>query len=291
MFPVEFEYEAPTTVAEAIRLLAESGGEAKILAGGHSLLPMLKLRLAQPPLVIDITRIPGLSGISEHDGGLQIGATTTETEIQDSELVQRLCPLLAETAAHIGDQQVRNRGTIGGTLVHGDPAADMTAAFLAVGGSVTVQGPNGTRKIAADDLFLDMMTTSLEPDEVLTSVWVPSIGARTGSAYEKFANAASGYAIAGVASVVSLATDGTVESARIAITGVGSKATRASAVEAALQGKRLDDQAIAAAAEHAVDGLELIGDLHADEDYRAHLGKVIAKRSIQRAVARAATKS
>ncbi|MDB5076682.1 MAG: xanthine dehydrogenase family protein subunit [Chloroflexi bacterium] len=291
MFPVEFEYEAPTTVEEAIRLLAESGGEAKILAGGHSLLPMLKLRLAQPPLVIDIGRIAGLSGVSEQDGGLRIGATTTETAIQDSELVQRLCPLLSETAAHIGDQQVRNRGTIGGTLAHGDPAADMTAAVLAAGGSVTVQGPNGERTIPADDLFLDMMTTALEPDEVLTSVWVQTEGPRTGSAYEKFANAASGYAIAGVASVITLAADGTVARARIAITGVGSKATRASGVEAALQGKRADDQTIAAAAEHAVEGVDLIGDLHADESYREHLAKVIARRSIQRAVGRAATKS
>src|SRR5579859_631594 len=160
MFPAEFAYEAPTSVAEAVRLLQESGGDAKILAGGHSLLPMMKLRLVQPPLLVDISHIPGLNDIEQQGDSLQIGAMTTEQVIQDSPLVQRLCPLFSETAGHVGDPQVRNRGTIGGTLAHGDPAADMTAAFLALGGSVTVVGPGGERTIEAADLFLDMMTTS-----------------------------------------------------------------------------------------------------------------------------------
>src|SRR5579864_2247444 len=149
MFPAEFDYQAPSSVAEAVQLLQQSGGEAKILAGGHSLLPMMKLRLVQPPLLVDISRIPGLTGIERADGGLRIGALTTETEIQDSPLVRQVCPVLGETAAHIGDQQVRNRGTIGGTLAHGDPGADMPATFLALEGSVRVVGPNGERSIAA----------------------------------------------------------------------------------------------------------------------------------------------
>jgi len=290
MYPVEFDYQAPGTVAEAIALL-EQNEDAKILAGGHSLLPMLKLRLSQPSLVVDIGRIPGLSEITEEGGSLRLGAMTTQVAIMDSDLVRRLAPLLAETAEHVGDPQVRNRGTIGGTLAHGDPAADQTASFLALGGAVTVIGPNGEREISADDLFLDMMTTALEPNEVLVSVHVPVQGAHTGSAYEKFANPASGYAIAGVAAVITLGDDGTCVTARVAITGASSKATRAEGVEAALQGKRLDDAAIAAAAEHAAEGLSLISDLHASEEYRAHLAKVCTRRAVARAVGRAAAGS
>ena len=291
MFPVDFNYEAPASLEEAVQLLQQADGDAKILAGGHSLLPMLKLRLSQPALLVDIQHIPGLVGIEEADGGLRIGAMTTQTAIMDSPVVQRVAPLLAETAAHVGDQQVRNRGTIGGTLAHGDPAADQTAAFLALGGSVTAIGPNGERTIAADDLFLDMMTTAIEPDEVVTSVTVPALAPRTGYAYEKFANAASGYAIVGVASVITLDGQGLCQEARVAITGAASKATRATGVEGALRGKRLDDQTIAAAAEHAAEELSLIGDLHATEEYRAHLAKVLTRRSVQRAVGRAATGS
>jgi len=290
MYPVEFDYQAPGTVAEAIALL-EQNEDAKILAGGHSLLPMLKLRLSQPSLVVDIGRIPGLSEITEEGGSLRLGAMTTQVAIMDSDLVRRLAPLLAETAEHVGDPQVRNRGTIGGTLAHGDPAADQTASFLALGGAGTVIGPNGEREISADDLFLDMMTTALEPNEVLVSVHVPVQGAHTGSAYEKFANPASGYAIAGVAAVITLGDDGTCVTARVAITGASSKATRAAGVEAALQGKRLDDAAIAAAAEHAAEGLSLISDLHASEEYRAHLAKVCTRRAVARAVGRAAAGS
>ena len=291
MFPAEFDYQRPGSVAEAVALLAQHDGEAKVLAGGHSLLPLLKLRLAQPALLVDISRIPELSGIKEANGGLRIGAMTTETTIQDSDLVKRLVPLLAETASHVGDQQVRNRGTIGGSLAHGDPGADMPAAFLALNGRVTVVGKNGERTIAGADLFVDMLTTSLEPDEVLTIVQIPALPARTGTAYEKFANAASGYAIAGVAAVITLDAQGVCADARIAITGAGNKATRATAVEGALRGKRLDDAAVTAAAEYAADGLSLISDLHADETYRAHLARVCTRRAVQRAVGRAATGS
>jgi aerobic carbon-monoxide dehydrogenase medium subunit len=289
MYPVNFEYEAPSSIDEAIRLLATHDGEAKILAGGHSLLPMLKLRLAQPPLLVDISRIPGLNTIEQSNGGVRIGAMTTETAIQDSDVLQKYAPLLSETAGQVGDQQVRNRGTIGGTLAHADPAADMTAAVLASGGVVTVKGADGEREISADDLFVDMMTTSIDQNELLTSVWVPAIGPRTGWAYEKFANPASGYAIVGVAALITLAGDGTVGSSRIAITGAGSMATRAKGVESALQGQRPDDKTIAAAADHAAEGLNLIGDLHADETYRAHLATVMTRRAVQRAVGRAAT--
>ena len=289
MYPADFAYERPGTLGEAISLLQQSDGEAKILAGGHSLLPMMKLRLVQPPLLVDISRIPDLMGIEEVDGALRIGAMITETELQDSPLVQRLCPLLAETAGYIGDPQVRNRGTIGGTLAHGDPGADMPAAFLALEGTVTVIGPNGERRIAATDLFVDMLTTALEPDEVLTSVQVPVLGPRTGSAYEKFANAASGYALAGAAAIVTLDENGACADLRVAITGVANKAARLTAVEDALRGQRLDDAVIAAAAEQAPEGLFLLSDLHADEDYRAQLAKVVTRRAVQRAASRAAT--
>jgi carbon-monoxide dehydrogenase medium subunit len=290
MYPAEFDYQAPTTVAEAVALLQQNE-DAKVLAGGHSLLPMLKLRLSQPSLLVDIGRIAALKGITEAGGGLRLGAMTTQQEIQDSPLVKKICPLLAETASHVGDPQVRNRGTIGGTLAHGDPAADQTAAFLALGGTVTTMGPNGERTIAADDMFLDMMTTALEPDEVLISVSVPGQPARTGSAYEKFANAASGYAIVGVAAIVTLDEQGACSGARVAVTGAGSKATRALGVENALVGKRLDDAAIAAAAAHAAEGLSLMSDLHASEEYRAHLATVYTRRAVTRAAARAAAGS
>jgi len=290
MYPAEFDYQAPSTVAEAVALLQQNE-DAKVLAGGHSLLPMLKLRLSQPSLLVDIGRIEDLKGITEENGALRLGAMTTQQVIQDSDLVKKVCPLLAETASHVGDQQVRNRGTIGGTLAHGDPAADQTAAFLALGGTVTAMGPNGERTIAADDLFLDMMTTAVEPDEVLVSVSVPSQPARSGSAYEKFANAASGYAIVGVAAVVTLDEQGACKGARVAITGAGSKATRALGVEGALVGHRLDDAAIAAAAEHAAEGLSLMSDLHASEEYRAHLATVFTRRAVTRAAARAAAGS
>jgi len=290
MYPAEFDYQAPATVAEAVSLLQQNE-DAKVLAGGHSLLPMLKLRLSQPSLLVDIGRIAELKGITEENGSLRLGAMTTQQVIQDSDLVKKVSPLLAETASHVGDPQVRNRGTIGGTLAHGDPAADQTAAFLALGGTVTVLGPNGERTIAADDLFLDMMTTALEPDEVLVSVSVPGQPARTGSAYEKFANAASGYAIVGVAAVVTLDEHGACSGARVAITGAGSKATRALGVESALAGRRLDDATVAAAAEHAAEGLSLMSDLHASEEYRAHLATVFTRRAVTRAAARAAAGS
>ncbi|HVC81391.1 MAG TPA: xanthine dehydrogenase family protein subunit M [Chloroflexota bacterium] len=290
MYPAEFDYQAPATVAEAVSLLQQNE-DAKVLAGGHSLLPMLKLRLSQPSLLVDIGRIAELKGITEENGSLRLGAMTTQQVIQDSDLVKKVSPLLAETASHVGDPQVRNRGTIGGTLAHGDPAADQTAAFLALGGTVTVLGPNGERTIAADDLFLDMMTTALEPDEVLVSVSVPGQPARTGSAYEKFANAASGYAIVGVAAVVTLDEHGACSGARVAITGAGSKATRALGVESALAGRRLDDVTVAAAAEHAAEGLSLMSDLHASEEYRAHLATVFTRRAVTRAAARAAAGS
>lgn len=291
MFPVEFDYVAPASLQEAVALLREHGGDAKILAGGHSLIPTMKLRLAQFPLLVDIGRIPGLDRIERHGDHLHIGALVTQRQVETSALIGDLCPLMAETAGQVGDVQVRNRGTVGGTLAHGDPAADMPAALLALDGSVQVVGPNGERTIPASALFVDMMTTALEPDEVLTSATVPVLGPRTGSAYEKFANAASGYAIAGVAAVIGLDAGGLCTVARIAITGASSKATRATAVEVALLGKRLDDPTVAAAAVHAAEGLSLIGDIHADEAYRAGLARVLARRAVLKAAARAATRA
>ena len=281
MYRRQFEYYRPGSVQEAVQLLA-GNPEAKVLAGGHSLLPAMKLRLATPAALVDIGRIPGLRGIST-DGGVRIGAMTTYNELLDSAALRQILPIIAETAYIVGDPAVRARGTLGGSLAHADPAADFPAVILALGGSVKAVGHNGERTIAADDLFVDLLTTSLEPDEVLTEIDIPTPSGKTGMAYEMIAHPASGYAVVGVAAVVSLGDDGKVSSARIAVTGATSKATRATAAEQALQGKPLGADSIAAAAAAAPDGLEINGDHFASEDYRRHLVSVLTKRALARA--------
>jgi carbon-monoxide dehydrogenase medium subunit len=283
MFPSDFEYAAPTTLDEAIKLL-QSNEEAKVLAGGHSLLPLMKMRLANPPMLVDIGRIPELRKIAVN-GGLSIGATVTYHEIERSAEVKERCPLLLEVVHNIGDAQVRNRGTLGGSLAHGDPAADMPAVVLALGGTLKARGPNGERSIPADDFFVDMLQTQLDHDEILTEITIPQHGGKVGMAYEKFKHPASGYAIVGVAALLGLDDRGTISECRIGITGAGPKVQRATLAESILMGQQPAAENISAAAEQAVSGLELLGDLAASEEFRAHLVCVHVRRALERAVA------
>ncbi len=285
--PAAFDYHTATSVNEAIALLQQYGDDAKLLAGGHSLIPMMKLRLAQPGHLIDLGRISGLSYIREEDGAVAVGAMTTYTTIEESEVLARYFPLLPEGTALIGDPQVRNRGTIGGSIAHNDPAADMPGIVLALKADILVQGPNGVRTIKADDFFLGMFETALQPDEIVTEIRFAIPPAHTGSAYSKLANKASHYAVAGCAAVITLNDDGTCSAASVVITGASVKPTRASAVEATLLGKKLDEPTIAGAAAHAAQGLELIEDLHGSKAYRAQMAVVMARRAISRAAERA----
>jgi carbon-monoxide dehydrogenase medium subunit len=285
--PAAFDYHVAKTVDEAIALLQEHGGEAKLLAGGHSLLPTMKLRLAQPGHLIDLGRIDGLSYIREENGYVAIGALTTYSKIERSDLLARRFALLPEGTALIGDQQVRNRGTIGGSVAHADPAADMPGMVLALKAIIVARGPSGQREINADDFFQDLFTTALAENEVVTEIRLPLLPAHSGSAYEKLANRASHYAVAGCAAVVTLNDDNTCASASVVITGASVKPTRATAVENALAGKVLDEATISAAASHASDGLELIEDIHGSKAYRAQMAGVMAKRALLRAVERA----
>lgn len=279
MYPNVFEYHRATSVEEAVGILS-ADPEAKILAGGHSLIPAMKLRLAMPGMLVDLSQIDSLKGITV-DGGATIGAMTTYRQLLDSDELASAFPVIRTTAKVVGDPAVRNRGTIGGALAHSDPAADYTAVMLALDASVNVTGSNGERTIAADDLFVDLFTTSMEPDEILTSITIPAADG-AGMAYHKHAHPASGYAVVGVAVVLKM-NGGTCSSARIAITGATSYAMRATAAEQALVGKALDTTSIAAAAAMASDGLDLNGDVYASADYRANLIRVLAKRAITEA--------
>ena len=283
MIPAQFDYEAPQTLDQAIALLAQHPDDAKLLAGGHSLIPAMKLRLAQPQLLIDIGRIADLAYIREEADQIRIGAMTTHYAIESSERLQKLCPLLPECAAQIGDVQVRNKGTIGGSVAHSDPAGDWPAAIIALRAQMVVAGSAGERVIDADDFFVDMLTTALEPSEILREIRIAAPQGRVVQAYQKVRHPASGFAVVGVAVNLQLAADGTCESAGVGVTGVGSKAYRATAVEAALSGKPLTEQTIAEAAAHATDGIDANSDLYASEDYRRHLAEVHTRRALARA--------
>jgi carbon-monoxide dehydrogenase medium subunit len=260
-----------------VALLAQHGDAAKLLAGGHSLIPAMKLRLAQPKVVVDIGRISTLSYIREAGGKLAIGAMTTHQEIAASRLLQDKCPLLPETASHIGDVQVRNKGTIGGSLAHADPAADYPATILALDAEIEVAGPNGRRTIRAGDFFVDLLQTAIAATELITEIRVP-VTAKT-VAYVKTEQKASGFALAGVAAVIS------PSGVRVGVTGIAAKAYRATGVEQALKGQ-MTANAIALAATHAADGVEPLSDIHASAEYRAHLAQVNTRRALERAVSR-----
>lgn len=284
MIPARFNYEAPQTLDEALALLAANPDDAKILAGGHSLIPAMKLRLAQPALLVDIGRLKDLAYIRDEGDQLAIGAMTTHYALESSELLSRICPLLPECATHIGDVQVRNKGTIGGSLAHSDPAGDWPAAVIALKAQLVVIGTNGERTIAADDFFVDLLTTALSPDEILREIRVPKPSGRFGHSYQKVRHPASGFAVVGVAAALQLSSSGSCEEASIGITGVASKGYRAAAVERALTGQALSDETIAAAAAQATVGVDANSDLYASEDYRRHLAKVYTKRAIHKAV-------
>jgi carbon-monoxide dehydrogenase medium subunit len=283
MIPAAFHYVAPRTVDEALTALADYGEDAKILAGGQSLLPLMKLRLANPKLLIDLAKISALSGITQHDDKFVIGALTTHYVIESSGLLKKGCPLLPQIARAIGDVQVRNRGTIGGSIVHADPAADWPAALLALRAELTVRGRSGERVLKAEEFFLGPMTTAIEPTEILTEIRVPVASRRSSSAYQKMAQQASGFAIVGVA--VSLKSDvaGKCEEIGIGVTGLSDKAFRAEAVEERLRGKKLTAKWIEESAAHVADGIEPLEDLHANAEFRAHLARVYTVRALQQA--------
>src|SRR6266568_2205944 len=275
--PAAFDYHPATSVDEAIALLQQYGDDAKLLAGGHSLLPTMKLRLAQPGHLIDLGRISGLSYIHEEDGAVAVGAMTTYATIARSDVIGQHFALLPEGIEQIGDQQVRNRGTIGGSVAHSDPAADMPGIVLALKADMLVQGASGVRTIRADDFFQGLFETALQPGELITEIRFAIPPARSGSAYTKLPNKASHYAVVGCAAVVTLDTDGTCTSASVVITGASVKPTRAGGVEAGLVGKKLDEATVANAASQAADGLELVEDIHGSKAYRTQMAAVFAK--------------
>ena len=283
MYPAQFDYHSPASVQEAISLLGRLKDDAKVLAGGHSLLPMMKLRLAQPKHLIDLRKVPGLSGIKEDGGAIAIGALTTHYAVESSSLLKQKCPLLSEAAGTIGDPQVRNMGTIGGSLAHADPAADYPAAVIALGAELVAEGPKGKRTIKVDDFFKGLLTTALQPQEILVEIRIPSWPAGTGMAYMKFPHPASRFAVVGVATLVTA--DG--KKVGVGITGAGTKATRARGVEAALAGKPLDAATIKAAAEKAADGVDVQADLQGSVEYKTHLLKVYCRRALEAALSRA----
>ena len=279
MITAPFDYEAPESVEEAIRMLHENGEDAKLLAGGHSLLPLMKLRLAMPTVLVDLRRIPGLHGVQQENGGWRIGPMTRHADLEDTPELG----VVARAAGLIADQQVRNRGTIGGSLAHADPASDLPAVLLAVEGSVTARGPNGERSIPASELFQGYLTTTLAQDEMITDVRLPALEGY-GFGYQKFTRRAEDWAMVGVCALVSRAPDGSCDDVRIGLTQMGATPLRATAAEDALRGGALDDGSIAAAAEQAAEGTDPPGDLNATPDYKRHLARVLTRRALEEAV-------
>lgn len=278
-----FTYEAPTTVDDAVKALGRSR-EAKVLAGGHSLIPLMKLGLTEPDLIVDIRRIAGLREIKSEDGAVVVGALATHRSIADHAVIRKTLATLAEAAAVVGDLQVRSRGTIGGSLAHADPAADEPAPTLALDATIRVIGPKGRRDIPAREFFKSAFETALGPNEIVIEVRFPMPTGRYGSAYAKFAHPASGFAIVGVAAIVALKGDGTVERAAIGVTGAAAAPFRATAAERALAGTRGDASAIATAATKAAEGVTALSDLVASGEFRQHLVTVYARRALERAI-------
>ncbi len=273
MIPAQFDYVAPESLDDALAALR--GEDAKVLAGGHSLLPLMKLRLAAPALLVDLRRVPGLSGIQRENGTVRIGAMTHHHDVATAGL-----GLASRAASTIADQQVRNRGTIGGSLAHGDPAADMPAVLLACEGAVTVRGDAGQREVAAADLFQDFLTTAVGDDEILTEIRLPLLEGY-GFGYHKFNRRQEDWAMVAVCALVKKAADGSCEDVRIGLTHMSSIPLRATAAEEALRGKPLDAASIAAAAEQAAEGTDPPADLNASEDYKRHLARVLTRRALE----------
>jgi carbon-monoxide dehydrogenase medium subunit len=278
MITAPFDYEAPESLEEAIRMLHENGEDAKLLAGGHSLLPLMKLRLAAPTVLIDLRKIPGLHGIQRDDGNWRIGPMTRHADLQDTPELG----VASRAASLIADQQVRNRGTIGGSLAHGDPASDLPGVLLACEGELTVRGTGGERTIVAADMFEDYLTTALEHDEVITEVRLPALEGY-GVGYQKFTRRAEDWAMVGVSALVKKGADGSCEDVRIGLTNMASTPIRASAAENALRGGALAAESVAAAAEQAAEGTEPPGDLNATPEYKRHLARVLTRRALEEA--------
>jgi carbon-monoxide dehydrogenase medium subunit len=272
MIPASFDYSAPDTLDEALNLLKDAGGDAKVLAGGHSLIPLMKLRLAAPSHLIDLARVPGLRGVRRENGTLRIGAMTTHAEIAGSAEVHNAAPALSEAAGSIGDRQVRARGTIGGSLAHADPAADLPAVMLALGATFALRSPSGERTVPADQFFVGLLESDVHGDEILIEIRVP---ANARSAYEKMPNPASHYAMVGVAVALG-------DEPRVGVTGAAPVAYRATGAEAVLRSATLSADTAARAAAAAYDDRELLSDIHASAEYRAHLVAVVTQRALVR---------
>jgi len=287
MIPAAFDYHAPTTIGEATALLARLGEDAKVLSGGQSLIPLMKLRLANPAHVVDINGIPGLSGIREADGFLRIGALTRESELEESELIRTRYPLLHDTSKVIADPVVRNLATVGGNLAHGDPANDHPATMLALGAEVVAIGTKGERRIAIGSFFTGPFETSLKPDEILVEIRIPQPAARSGGAYLKLERKVGDFATAAVAVQLTLAANGACDQVGIGLTNVGLTSIKATKAEAALKGKAPDEATIKRAAELAAEAAEPSADLRGSVEYKKDLVRVLTARALRRALERA----
>jgi carbon-monoxide dehydrogenase medium subunit len=286
MIPPSFQYHAPGSVDDAVALLDELGDEAKLLAGGHSLLPMMKLRFAEPEHLVDINNIESLKGIREENGEIVIGAMTSENALIQSELLQQKCPLLPEAARLIADPQVRNRGTIGGDIAHGDPANDHPALMMALEASFTLVGPNGSRQVAATDFYLGTFYTALEPNEILTEIRFAPQAANAGASYHKLKRKTGDFATAAAVAVIEMSGD-TCQSARIALTNLGQTALRASDAEAVLTGQAITEDLIEQAAQKAMAICDPADDQRGDAEYKTHMGGEMTRRAIRTAIERA----
>jgi carbon-monoxide dehydrogenase medium subunit len=280
VIPGEFDYTAPDSLDAALAALGAGDEDAKLLAGGHSLIPLMKLRVAFPSLLVDLRNVAGLRGVDREDGNWLIGPMTRHADLQTN----RDLGVIAEAAGLIADQQVRNRGTIGGAIAHGDMAGDLPAVLLATEGTVTAHGRSGTREIAAADLFQDYLTTALEPDEIITEIRMPVLDG-WGYGYEKFTRRAEDWAMVGVCTLVKRAGDGSCEDVRIGLTNMGATPLRARAAEEALRGGSLEADAIARAADQAAEGTDPPADLNASSEYKRHLARVLCRRALERAAA------
>jgi aerobic carbon-monoxide dehydrogenase medium subunit len=278
VIPPEFDYTAPESLDDVVAALRDGGMDAKVLAGGHSLIPLMKLRLAAPTLLVDLRKVPGLRGVQRENGHLRIGAMTRHADVQDDPQTG----LIGHVARTIADQQVRNRGTVGGSVAHGDPASDLLAVMLAYEASMTIVGPDGAREVPASEFFHDYLTTAVGEGEVLTEIRVP-VHEGWSYGYAKFNRRAEDWAMVAVSALVDLGDDGVVRDARIGLTHMAGTPLRATAVEEALRGQRLDEATIASASEHAADGTEPPGDLNATPDYKRHLARVLCKRALAEA--------
>ncbi|HEX9064693.1 MAG TPA: xanthine dehydrogenase family protein subunit M [Streptosporangiaceae bacterium] len=279
MIPAKFDYVKPSSLDEAVRALADGGEDAKVIAGGQSLLPLLRLRLSYPDLLVDVGALDDLRGVVDEGSSLLVGARTTHYQVVHDPLIAEHCGLLAQATQTVADPAVRHRGTFGGSLAHGDPAGDLPAVVLALDGVMVIRGPGGSREIPAAEFFVDYLTTALQPGEILTGVRVPKLGGDWGYRYEKFHRTAQAWATVGVAALVRRS-NGNVAEARIGLTNMGSVPLRASAAEAAAAGAEATRDALNAAAASAADGTEPPADLHGAPDYRRHLAKVLTGRAL-----------